>query len=241
MPRSTNIPACSLPPSLSQASPTALVTVSAYSPRAIYRQPTRHAERHEPRKVARRRIGERAHVVHELAEDVRSEHDPIEQRVTLGEDRLRRGNHRAAQLELEWRRVERSQLDVRLAVVLDESAQRQERPVVPVRTSELHVAERRRAEEIFVQRAAGHPHASEVVATVGAIALAGAELCNGHVVKLIVAERCSVVADRAFEGQEGACALELFAGERAVVAAEKAIPGRVGERELADHESTDRV
>src|SRR5262249_32915812 len=75
----------------------------------------------------------------------------------------------------------------------------------------------------------------------GSVSFAGTELRDGDVVELVIAERRTIVAQRALEREEGLCALELRRGERTVVAAKEAIPRRIRERQLVDHETADRV
>jgi hypothetical protein len=67
------------------------------------------------------------------------------------------------------------------------------------------------------------------------------DLRDGDIVKLLVAERRPVVADRALQREERLRAGELSLGQRLVVAGEELVPRRVVEGELVDHESGDRV
>src|SRR5215467_7626118 len=81
-----------------------------------------HSTRDGPREVARGVVGQRAHVRHELVHDIVGQDHAVEQRVALGEDAREGVEHRSLKLRLELARIIGEQLDVRLAIVLDESA-----------------------------------------------------------------------------------------------------------------------
>ena len=77
----------------------------------------------------RRGVGERAHLRHQLVHQIVGEDHAREQIVPLLEDVRRVVHHRQSQRRLQPRGIEREELEIGLAVVLDEIAQRRDRTV----------------------------------------------------------------------------------------------------------------
>jgi hypothetical protein len=94
--------------------------------------PARHPDRRRARQVARRRVGKRGHVIHRLVHQVVGEHHAGEERVAPLQDRVGVVEQRGLQRRLEQQAIVGEQLLVRLAVVLDEGAQRRDGTVVAV-------------------------------------------------------------------------------------------------------------
>lgn len=205
------------------------------------RKSARHTPRRQMRQVARSRIGERAHVNHELVHQSGGEHDAIQQRVSLRQDASGVVEHGGPQCWLELRRIVCLELHIRLAVVLDEALQRHDRAVVTIRTGQLHIAQRRGAEAVLIGGITGHVHAPEIVAQLQPLILARADLRHGDVVKLIVTERGAGMTDRALEREKGARTFELLRRKSVIAARKKAVPWRVVETQFRNEESRDRV
>src|SRR6185437_6238476 len=67
------------------------------------------------------------------------------------------------------------------------------------------------------------------------------DLRHRDIVKLVVAQRRSGMADGALQGEERLRTVELPGTERSIIAAEEAIPRRISECVLIDDEARDRV